>query len=468
MAEWLLAAATAAENGDTERVRECLFQGIDEEEGQRRKRVKKAVMWAAAHGRMPLLQCLCAMRDSHNRWLTTSRWLSDALCSAVDHQQRHAQAYLCWLPADRGIAPWAVARAVRRAAGNGRWTLVRWLCALPEERGVTAEALGDAVLAATGSAIRGIRPYNRILLHMCELVAGRGDAALVEAVARAAVTGSAAKLRFLCDRFAERDVMAMALCKAVSKAAAVGVLSSVQFLCELPAARGLTAEALTQAALKAACHGELPVLKYLCERPVERGVNPAANDNLALILASFGDHNHVVEYLLGLSTDRGVDAGAQSNCAITAAAQVGNCRTVAFLCRLPPTRGVNVAAEDNAALRVAAARGYADIVHCLSKLPTARGVDVAACNYEALRTAAEMGHLDVVKILGGWLGNGRDVDMAHNTKALRDAAVTATSAGHADVATYLRTLASAGTIASEPPSRAVKRRRRQKRQCTCC
>ena len=493
----MLAAAQAADAAeaagalDTEGVRSCILRDITvnprvrghyihELRSQRAQRFEEAIMWAVTHEHVSLLKCLCAMRNADGSWLMTRSWIKDVFVKAVESQQMRALEYLCGLPADRGVTPRLVADALHCAATNGNGTVVQYLCALPEERGVTAVALADAILGTLDSAVATIhphsgiillqlaQPHSGIMLQMCELAAGRGDAALVEAVVRAAATDSAAKLRFLCDRFAERDVMATALCEAVSRAATSGSQAIVQYLCELPAACGLTAEALTQAALNAAQHNHVRVLKYLCELPAERGVNPAANDNQALCSASAantrdGKYDPVIKYLLGLPIDRGVDAGARGNTPFRTAVHVGNRHLVGFMCALPTARGVNPATHDNEPLRITAAHGDAAIVRHLSWLPAVRGVDPAACNYEALHCAAAAGHRGVVEILVEWLGNERDVNTrARNNKAIRDAAETATMAGYGGgIAMYLRRLSMADTTIGEPPSRAVKKRRRR-------
>ena len=265
----------------------------------------------------------------------------------------------------------ATEMALREAAENGHFQMVKDLCDLPAaHRATTTRVSRDMVSRALrAAATNGHLP---IVQYLCALFK-----------ARWAHSG---------------DALSNALLAAV-----VGDhLPTVQYLCELPAERGV--HIASNALQHAARNGNHAMVKYLCELPAERGVNPGANDSVALFEAATRGHLPVVQFLCELPVARGVRPAARNNIALRFAAVQGHLAVVQYLCELPRECGVRPTMNNSEVLQLAAGDGRLSVVKYLCELPQERRVDPAARNNRALVLADAGGHAEVARYLRTLLG----------------------------------------------------------------
>ena len=275
---------------------------------------QRALEWAAQHGQLALLQCLCELPlargvdpgADHNR----------ALVNAAEHGHLQIVRFLCELPLSRGVDPGADDnRALINAAEHGHLQIVRFLCELHQARGVEPAAQTNAALIAAARMGR-----LNVVRYLCELPLARGVEPAAQtnvALVVAAANGHADIVRYLCALPLTRGVCAGADGnRAIINASLHGHTAVVRMLCELPRARGVEACANRNEPLRlAAWKGHLSVVQFLCQLPQEWGVVPSAMDNNALTMAATCGHLHVVQYLcehLPVAMREGVMAGVNA------------------------------------------------------------------------------------------------------------------------------------------------------------
>jgi len=114
---------------------------------------------------------------------------------------------------------------------------------------------------------------------------------------------------------------------------------------------------LPEILIRAADDGDFTTVNIL----ILAGVDPTANDNAAIIVASFNGHVEVVKLLLQQPR---ADPTADNNYAIREASENGYIEVVKLLLEQP---GVDPTAEDNEAIRKASENGYLEVVKLLQE-----------------------------------------------------------------------------------------------------
>ena len=159
---------------------------------------------------------------------------------------------------------------------------------------------------------------------------------------------------------------------------------------------------------------DLEIVELLIET---EEVDIHAEDDWALIRASYRGHSGVVKLLLA----HDADVHAKDDEALRCASYHGQLVIVKLLL----AHGADVHAKDDDALRWASKKGHLEVVRLLLD----HGADVHAKDDEALRWASMNGHLEVVKLL---LDHGADVHAGDD-----EALMYAIKEGHLGIARLL-------------------------------